>query len=145
MEYLRLLSLLVVFSLISCDKYNKKDGYKLSDSERERIESIVENSLEADFYLRAGRPSSEFKIEKSFLKEIEGKTYLVSIHKEYRTNSLLKENEETMQYVYAGISCTSKGCSNTDGCIPKTETKCSDCGSGDCTKTVTKIDSSDSE
>lgn len=138
MTYLRFLPLLVVFLLISCDRDNKKDGYELSDSERERIESIVENSLKAEFYLQARRPSSEIKIEKSFLKEIEGKTYLVSIYKEYRTNSLLKEDEETMRYIYEGISCTSKACSNSDGCVPISETRCSDCGFGDCTKTVTK-------
>lgn len=138
MKYFKLLSLLFIALLMSCNKDIKREGYTLSDSEKEKIESIVENSLKAEFYSQVGKPSSEIKIEKSFLKEMKGKTYLVSIHKEYRTNSLLKEDVETMRYIYAGISCTSKGCSNTDGCVPKTETKCSDCGFGDCTKTITK-------
>ena len=111
----------------------------MSNSEKEKIESIVENTLRIELFSQVARPATEIKIENSFLKEIEGKPYLVSMYGDYRTNSLLEKDSKTMKYVYGGISCTSKTCATTDGCVPKDKKKCTPCmgGAGDCVKTVT--------
>lgn len=137
-----LFSLFISFLLISCNKEDKKEErYTLSDSEKEKIESIVENTLRTELFSHVSRPASEIKVENSFFKEIEGKPYLVSIYDDYRTNSLLEKDSQRMEYVYAGISCTSKICSTSDGCVPKDDKKCTSCmgGAGDCVKTVTKV------
>ncbi|RRC96894.1 hypothetical protein EII28_11860 [Fusobacterium nucleatum] len=141
MRHLGLLfSLFVLSLLLSCNKDKKEEQYTLSDSEKEKIESIVENTLRTELFSHTGRPASDVKIENSFLQNIDGKPYLVSMYGEYRTNSLLEENSKTMEYVYGGISCTSKRCATTRGCVPSDDKlSCTECmsGLGDCTKTVT--------
>lgn len=144
MKHLKFLfSLFVLILLVSCNKDKKKEEqYTLSKTEKERILSIVEEALRAEMYLKTGKPLSDInvKVEKVSLEEIEGKHYLVSNYKDYVTNSLLRKNVETMEYDYAGISCTSTKCSSSKGCIPKNEEECTPCGHGvgDCSKTVTK-------
>ncbi|ADX68525.1 hypothetical protein [Weeksella virosa] len=60
------------------------------------------------------------------------------------TTTLLEEEEESnngeVNLLVAGISCTSKACSGTNGCVPNANKKsCSSC-LGDCTKTVTSVE-----
>ncbi len=71
------------------------------------------------------------------LLQIEGEIYLRSHSKEYITTSLLeKDLNNGLRFV--GISCSSRHCSSTTGCVPDPSGKsCSDCHEGDCTKTVT--------
>lgn len=141
MRHLGLLfSLFVLSLLLSCNKEKKEEQYTLSDSEKEKIESIVENTLRTELFSHTGRPASDVKIENSFLENIEGKPYLVSMYGEYRTNSLLEKDSKRMEYVYGGISCTSKDCATNKGCVPNDDKRsCTACmkGLGDCTKTVT--------
>lgn len=133
-----LIFLLVWVFLASCTSQKQ---YTLSDSEKEKIVHIVENSLKQEIYLDTERVAHEVKILESFLKKIDDKAYLVSLHGEYITHSLLKENSQTKEYVYAGISCTSKQCASSSGCVPKNETECTPCGygAGDCTKIVSSV------
>ncbi|GET46633.1 hypothetical protein [Capnocytophaga felis] len=138
MKHLKLLSSFFLILLVSCN--SKKEQYTLPDSEKEKIESIVENSLWINYFSKTINSPAQIKIGKSTVKEINGKPYLVSIYGEYRAVSMLEENSKTKHYVYAGISCTSKTGADTDGCIPETKTKCTPCSNdeNDCVKTVTR-------
>lgn len=58
------------------------------------------------------------------------------------TISLSKDSKDILSA--EGISCTSRGCSTDNGCIPaKNKLKCTDCF-GDCTKTVSSFPMTDS-
>lgn len=136
-----LLSLFILLFIASCDNGNKKiETFTLSDSEKDKIVGVVEQAIRTRLHSEAGRPVTEVnvKVENTHLKEIDGKSYLVSVYKDYVTHSLLDKNYETYQYMYAGISCTSSKCSSSDGCIPESGEKCTPCGygAGDCSKTV---------
>ncbi|MEM6720117.1 MAG: hypothetical protein AAF611_12405 [Bacteroidota bacterium] len=103
----------------------------LSKSEQKAIQKLVTTNLSIT-------QKKQVTIEEVKLKKIDDTYYLSMKHGDQVTTTLLKvENGTTL--TYAGISCTSKSCSTTDGCIPaKDKKKCTKCPwSTDCTKTVT--------
>ena len=138
MKYLKnLLPLFVLSFLISCGShYNKKDSFTLTDTEKSKIERIVENHLKGELFSKTGK-HLPVKIANSIVKEIDGNIYIVSTYGEYTSTSLLEKNTRTMEYEYAGITCTSSGCSANNGCIPKSKTSCMPCALADCSKSVT--------
>ncbi|WP_298427019.1 hypothetical protein [uncultured Kordia sp.] len=103
----------------------------LSKAEQYAIVKLVSTNLSVG-------KSAPVVISSVKLKKIEDSYYLSSYHGDKITTTLLKiEGDTTLKY--AGISCTSKACSTTDGCVPdKDGKKCAKCPwAGDCTKTVT--------
>ena len=70
--------------------------------------------------------------------QIENKTYLRSYGGDYITTTSL-ETIADGRLQSRGVSCTSKQCATTSGCIPNSaQTGCTSCGGGlgDCVKTV---------
>ncbi|MCH2195424.1 hypothetical protein [Kordia sp.] len=103
----------------------------LSKSEQDAIVKIVQTNVSI-------AKNAQITIDSVKLKKIDDTHYLSSYHgDEITTTSLKVENGVDLKY--AGISCTSKSCYTSDGCIPhKDEKKCTKCTwSADCTKTVT--------
>ena len=141
MKHLKtLLPLLILSFLISCGKHHKKeDSFTLTDTEKSKIERIVENHLKGELFSKTGK-HVPVKVENSIVKEIDGNMYIVSTYGEYTSTSLLDKNTSTMEYEYAGITCTSSGCSANNGCIPKSKTSCTPCTLGDCSKSVTSFE-----
>lgn len=145
-----IVALAAISGVVSCSDSDKgdikADGYTLNESEKNKIVSVVENTLSVMISEEASSVGGAVealplpvKVEKSYIKEIDGEAILVSVYKDYRANSLLKKVSSTKSYHYDGISCVSKKCSDSDGCIPDGKTRCTPCryGAGDCTKTVT--------
>ncbi|MGH1383870.1 hypothetical protein [Kordia sp.] len=103
----------------------------LSKSEQDAIVKLVKTNVSIT-------KNAQITIDSVKLKKIEDTYYLSSYHGDEITTTLLKVENET-QLKYAGISCTSKSCATSDGCVPhKDGKKCTKCPwSADCTKTVT--------
>lgn len=143
MKHLKtLLPLLILSFLISCGKHHKKeDSFTLTDTEKSKIERIVENHLKGELFSKTGK-HVPVNVENSIVKEIDGNMYIVSTYGEYTSTSLLDKNMSTMEYEYAGITCTSSGCSTNNGCIPKSKASCTPCALADCSKSVTGFEPS---
>lgn len=141
MKHLKtLLPLLILSFLISCGKHHKKeDSFTLTDTEKSKIERIVENHLKGELFSKTGK-HVPVRVENSIVKEIDGNMYIVSTYGEYTSTSLLDKNTSTMEYEYAGITCTSSGCSANNGCIPESKASCTPCTLGDCSKSVTSFE-----
>ncbi|EKB59371.1 hypothetical protein [Bergeyella zoohelcum] len=141
MKHLKtLLPLLILSFLISCGKHHKKeDSFTLTDTEKSKIERIVENHLKGELFSKTGK-HVPVRVENSIVKEIDGNMYIVSTYGEYTSTSLLDKNTSTMEYEYAGITCTSSGCSANNECIPKSKASCTPCTLGDCSKSVTSFE-----
>lgn len=141
MKHLKtLLPLLILSFLISCGKHHKKeDSFTLTDTEKSKIERIVENHLKGELFSKTGK-HVPVRVENSIVKEIDGNMYIVSTYGEYTSTSLLDKNMSTMEYEYAGITCTSSGCSANNGCIPESKASCTPCTLGDCSKSVTSFE-----
>lgn len=141
MKHLKtLLPLLILSFLISCGKHHKKeDSFTLTDTEKSKIERIVENHLKGELFSKTGK-HVPVRVENSIVKEIDGNMYIVSTYGEYTSTSLLDKNMSTMEYEYAGITCTSSGCSANNECIPKSKASCTPCTLGDCSKSVTSFE-----
>lgn len=141
MKHLKtLLPLLILSFLISCGKHHKKeDSFTLTDTEKSKIERIVENHLKGELFSKTGK-HVPVRVENSIVKEIDGNMYIVSTYGEYTSISLLDKNMSTMEYEYAGITCTSSGCSANNGCIPESKASCTPCALADCSKSVTSFE-----
>lgn len=141
MKHLKtLLPLLILSFLISCGRDHKKeDSFTLTDTEKSKIERIVENHLKRELFSKTGK-HVPVNVENSIVKEIDGNMYIVSTYGEYTSTSLLDKNTSTMEYEYAGITCTSSGCSANNGCIPESKASCTPCTLGDCSKSVTSFE-----
>jgi len=67
----------------------------------------------------------------------DGGYYLQAKGSEYKVTIGLEEDGGTGIFIFAGITCTTKTCFATDGCVPEAnKIKCSPC-QGDCIKTTT--------
>lgn len=65
--------------------------------------------------------------------------YLRATGVEYTSTQLVNVDEISKLIGLLGITCTTKTCSNSStGCVPKKDRLgCTDCWSGDCTKSIT--------
>ncbi len=73
---------------------------------------------------------------------INGAYYLMASGTPYSSAILLNCAVATGDLTTSSISCTSKTCATSDGCIPNKDGKsCTSCGwgTGDCTKTVSSL------
>lgn len=77
MKHLKtLLPLLILSFLISCSKHHKKeDSFTLTDTEKSKIERIVENHLKGELFSKTGK-HVPVRIENSIVKEVDGNMYI---------------------------------------------------------------------
>jgi len=138
MEFMKrrlIVLLLLVFTLsVSCES-GKLNAQNLEPTLSEAEKSNIINRLETVFSAQAKKP---VKFTKSKLIKIDGISYLRLWHEDKVTTTLLNtQNKRTL--VDAGVSCTSTACANSPtGCIPDSETGCSECTEDpeDCTRTI---------
>lgn len=130
----------ILLANLSCT--HSDDGKKNPELDENHRTSIV-NKLKYELKtadLLDGFDGSERVLESSVV-EIDGKFYLRTVFdNEYTATTLLKYDASNNSLIEDGITCTSKICATSNGCVPDASgVKCSSCGGGigDCTKTVT--------
>jgi len=126
----------VLFACSSQDDFVNETDANLEFS----TASTILKNLQRD--LNASDPDMKIAFQSSEVKIIDGTYYLVAKSGEYISTTLLAKDADG-NLTTRGISCTSRACSNNNGCIPKPDGKsCTSCAGalGDCSKTVTSID-----
>lgn len=124
---------------ISCEK---------NDSPPNENSSVVGNIINGELTLGVDKKSELNKWEKSLAKEgidanlddvmlftANGNHYMRATGNGLTSTTLLRVGDGGTLYSL-GITCTSKVCATTSGCVPIDSKRCSSCWSGDCTKTV---------
>lgn len=78
------------------------------------------------------------KFESYEIKKINNTYILFSYSEGYTSKSLLRVNKNELYFADDSITCTSKACATTNGCLPYDwNTRCTQRSGGDCTKSVT--------
>ncbi|WP_298519915.1 hypothetical protein [uncultured Kordia sp.] len=128
---LSLLCVLTIFMTACSSDDLTIEEMTLSKSEQDAIVKLVKTNVSI-------AKNIQITIDSVKLKKIDDAYYLSSYHGDEITTTLLKV-ENGIDLKYAGISCTSKSCATSDGCVPhKDGKKCTKCPwSADCTKIVT--------
>ena len=128
----KLFMLSVVLFCLSCSSDSEiEQDLQLNDIAN--FETII-NTLERDISLNTGE---SIIFESHELLELESNMYLRSKSGDKITTTLLEVTSDGLQT--RGISCTTSGCSGTNGCIPREDGKsCTSCLFGDCKKTTTQ-------
>lgn len=138
--------LFVIMSIIFLSCSSQDDFINETDARMDAVaaEGILQN-LERS--LNEARPELKIKFESSKVIKVDGVYYLRAKSGEYISTTLLERDKDG--YLHSkGISCTSKACGTTNGCVPDSDgKKCTSClaGMGDCTKTVTGFSSDTDE
>tara|TARA_R100000789_G_scaffold46331_1_gene47048 strand:+ start:528 stop:971 length:444 start_codon:yes stop_codon:yes gene_type:complete len=145
----KILIFLFSLSIVACSNSNNDDLQEVKPDQGVNLIQNLSKSESAETIAKleekvASTLDPNISFDSSELKKINDRYYLVSKHGEFTTTSLLKikSNKASNEVLeFDGISCTSKTCATSNGCIPhESGTKCTPCnfGTGDCTKTVSK-------